>query len=103
SDGAAALILATDDIAKTARRAVRIRGRGQAGDHLAVASRRDPLALDGGARAFRQALTEADVQLDDLDFLETHDCFTIAELLQMEAFGLAAPGKAADLVSSGAT
>lgn len=103
SDGAAALILANDDVAKTLPRAVRIRGRGQAGDHLAVAARPDPLALEGGGRAFRQALAEAGVQLDDLDLLETHDCFTIAELLQMEAFGLAAPGRAAELVSSGAT
>jgi acetyl-CoA C-acetyltransferase len=103
SDGAAALILASDDVAKAASRAVRIRGRAQAGDHLAVASRPDPLALDGAARAFRQALTDADVRLEELDFLETHDCFTIAELLQMEAFGLAAPGKASELISSGDT
>jgi acetyl-CoA C-acetyltransferase len=103
SDGAAAVVVTDDDVAKTARRAVRIRGRAQVNDHLAVASRPDPLALEGAARAFREALAEADTQLEDLDFLETHDCFTIAELLQMEAFGLAAPGGAADLVSSGAT
>jgi acetyl-CoA C-acetyltransferase len=103
SDGSAALVLATDDVAKTVPRAVRIRGRAQAGDHLAVASRPDPLALEGAARAFREALAEADTRLEDLDLLETHDCFTIAELLQMEAFGLAPPGEAADLLSSGAT
>jgi acetyl-CoA C-acetyltransferase len=103
SDGAAALVVTDDDVAKTARRAVRIRGRAQVNDHLAVASRPDPLSLEGAARAFREALAEAGAELDDLDFLETHDCFTIAELLQMEAFGLAAPGKAADLMSSGAT
>jgi acetyl-CoA C-acetyltransferase len=103
SDGAAGLILTHDDVAKTLPRAVRIRGRGHAGDHLAVATRPDPLALEGGKRAFNQALAEAGVQLEDLDLLEAHDCFTIAELLEMEAFGLAAPGEAAQLVASGAT
>jgi acetyl-CoA C-acetyltransferase len=103
SDGAAAVILTNDDVAKTARRAVRVRGRAQAGDHFAIASRPDPLGLDGAARAFRQALDDADVRIEDLDLLETHDCFTIAELLQMEAFGLADRGKAADLIASGAT
>jgi acetyl-CoA C-acetyltransferase len=103
SDGAAAVVVTDDDVAKTARRAVRIRGRAHVNDHLAVASRPDPVSFEGAARAFREALAEAEVQVEDLDFLETHDCFTIAELLQMEAFGLAAPGRAADLVSSGAT
>jgi acetyl-CoA C-acetyltransferase len=103
SDGAAAVIVANDDIARNARRAVRIRSRAQAGDHFAVASRSDPLALDGAAQAFGRALDEAEVQLHDLDLLETHDCFTIAELLQMEAFGIAERGKAAELVAAGAT
>ncbi|MCW2757208.1 MAG: fadA 3 [Nocardioidaceae bacterium] len=103
SDGAAALVVTDDEVASTAKRAISFRGRAQANDHLAVAARPDPLAFDGAASAFRQALLEAGVTLEDLDLLETHDCFTIAELLQMEAFGIAEPGKAADVVGSGAT
>ena len=68
-----------------------------------MAGRRDPLAFDGAARAFAGALADAGTTLDDLDLLETHDCFTLAELLQYEAFGLAEPGKGGQLVAEGAT
>ncbi|MBY6411828.1 thiolase domain-containing protein [Rhodococcus sp. BP-252] len=103
SDGAAAMVVALPDVAATARRSVRIAGRAQANDHLAIARRADALAFDGAARAFRGALTDAGTTLDDLDLLETHDCFTIAELLQYEAFGLAAPGKGAEVLAEGRT
>jgi acetyl-CoA C-acetyltransferase len=103
SDGASAMVITHADIARTARRSVVVRGRGHVNDHFAVAARPDPLALTGAARAFRSALEEASVTLEDLDLLETHDCFTIAELLQYEAFGIAEPGKAAQALASGAT
>ncbi|MGW5383481.1 thiolase domain-containing protein [Nocardia sp. NPDC003963] len=103
SDGAAALVVALPEVAAGARRSVRIAGRAHANDHLAIARRADALAFDGAARAFRGALAEAGVTLDDLDLLETHDCFTIAELLQYEAFGLAAPGKGAEVLAEGRT
>ena len=103
SDGAAALVVAAPDIARQARRAVRWLGRSHANDAMAIDARRDALALDGGRRAFLGALDEAGLKLTDLDLLETHDCFTIAELLQYEAFGLAEPGKAATVLEAGAT
>jgi acetyl-CoA C-acetyltransferase len=103
SDGAAALVITGADIARTARRSVAVRGRAHVNDHFAIAARPDPLALAGAANAFRSALEEASVTLEDLDLLETHDCFTIAELLQYEAFGIAEPGKAAQILASGAT
>ena len=33
------------------------------------------------------------ITLDDLDVVETHDCFTIAELIEYEAMGLVRPGE----------
>ena len=56
-------------------------------------SRRDILAFEGCSAAWRKALADAGVTLDDLSFVETHDCFTIAELLEYEAMGLTAPGE----------
>ncbi|MEV7132166.1 thiolase domain-containing protein [Arthrobacter sp. NPDC093128] len=103
SDGAAAMVITDADMARTARRAVAVRGRAHVNDHLAVAARPDPLAFQGASKAFRFALEEASATLHDLDLLETHDCFTIAELLQYEAFGIAEPGKAAEVLASGAT
>lgn len=103
SDGAAALVVTTEDLARSAYRSVAVRGRAQANDHLALATRRDPLEFAGARKAFRGALVEASVDLNDLDLLETHDCFTIAEMLQYEAFGIAEPGRAGEVLAAGET
>jgi acetyl-CoA C-acetyltransferase len=92
SDGAAALVLVADDAAQDAPRAIRFRGAAQANDILPL-SRRDPIAFDGARRAWALALQEAGVAIGDLSLAETHDCFTIAELIHYEAMGLTAPGK----------
>lgn len=103
SDGAAAMIVASSDVARTAPQAVTVRSRSQASQAMAIANRRDPLVFEGARTAFATALRDADVTLDDLDLLETHDCFTVAELLQYEAFGLAEPGKGAAVLAEGLT
>ena len=43
------------------------------------------------------------MKIEDLDFVETHDCFTIAELLEYEAMGLAEQGKGAQVIEEGVT
>ncbi|KAG1252162.1 hypothetical protein G6F65_018040 [Rhizopus arrhizus] len=55
--------------------------------------RRDPIAFEGAAQAWRQALADAALLLDDLSLVETHDCFTIAELIEYEAMGLTPRGQ----------
>lgn len=100
SDGAAALILVDESIARQFPRAVRFRSRVQVNDFLPM-SRRDAASFEGPRRAWRQALAAAGCTLDDLSFAEVHDCFTIAELLSYEAMGLAAPGQGARVVEDG--
>ena len=51
-------------------------------------SKRDVLKLEGCAHAWARALASAGVALSNLSFVETHDCFTIAELMEYEAMGL---------------
>lgn len=102
SDGAAALVIADAATAATMRRAVGFRGRAHANEIFALA-RRDPADFVGARNAWAKALTEAQLTLDDLDFVETHDCFTTAELIQYEAMGLAAPGQAYRVVRDGTT
>ncbi len=58
-------------------------------------SKRDILKFEGCALAWQRALGDAKVQLEDLSFVETHDCFTIAELIEYEAMGLTADGRGA--------
>ena len=102
SDGAAALILTDEETAKTMNKAVRFRAAVQVNDFLPL-SRRDPTAFEGAAKAFDRALDQAGVKLADLDFAEVHDCFTIAELLVVEAMGLASPGQGAKIILDGIT
>ncbi|WP_416357364.1 acetyl-CoA acetyltransferase [Aureimonas phyllosphaerae] len=102
SDGAAALVIAHPDVAADLQRAVGFRARVHTNDILAM-SRRDPTAFDGPRRAWAQALDASGLSLDDLDFVETHDCFTIAELIEYEAMGLAGPGEGWRVVREGTT
>ncbi|WP_421407304.1 acetyl-CoA acetyltransferase [Agrobacterium tumefaciens] len=100
SDGAAAIILADEETAATLNRAIAFRGRKHVNDIMAL-SRRDPLAFEGARRAWAGSLELAGATLDDLSFVETHDCFTIAELIEYEAMGLAKPGEGYRVVQDG--
>ena len=102
SDGAAALILTDEDTAKAMNKAVRFRAAVQVNDFLPL-SRRDPTAFEGAAQAFQRALAQAGLTLADMDFAEVHDCFTIAELLVVEAMGLAPQGQGARPILDGVT
>ena len=104
TDGAAALVLCSDKALKggSFRRAVQFRAAKQVNDYLPV-SRRDILRLEGAQQAWQRALAEAGCTLDDLSLVETHDCFTIAELLEVEAMGLAATGQGAAIIREGQT
>jgi acetyl-CoA C-acetyltransferase len=106
SDGAAALILTDEETAKAmaARggKAVRFRAAVQATDMMPIASR-DIIRFEGARAAWGQALDQAGLKLDDLSFVETHDCFTIAELIEYEAMGLAPEGQGARAALEGWT
>ncbi len=92
SDGAAAVVLADTATALSLKKAVIFRAAEQVNDFLPM-SRRDMIAFEGPALAWQRALADARLELDDLDLVETHDCFTIAELIEYEAMGLTAEGR----------
>jgi acetyl-CoA C-acetyltransferase len=100
SDGAAGLVLADEETAATLERAINFRARKQVNDFLAM-SRRDILAFNGARMAWASALESAGITLNDLSLVETHDCFTIAELIEYEAMGLAEPGEGRHVVNEG--
>ncbi|MEX0279682.1 MAG: thiolase domain-containing protein [Arenibacterium sp.] len=102
TDGAAAVVLVADEAAAEFPQAVRICATAQVSDFLPMANR-DLSELEGPRRAMRQAMEMAGVALDDLDFAELHDCFTISELMLYEALGLAEPGQGAEVLKVGAT
>ncbi len=102
SDGAAALVLTDEDTARAMAKAVRFRAATHVNDFLPL-SRRDPTSFDGAAHAWRAAFEQSGLGLNDLSFVEVHDCFTIAELLAYEAMGLAQTGQGARVALDGTT
>ncbi|MBP1234029.1 acetyl-CoA C-acetyltransferase [Arthrobacter sp. PvP102] len=99
SDGAAAVVLSVSPTGG-ATAPVRLAGIGHANDFF-PAERRDPTAFAATRVSWQRALGMAGVGLEDLDFAEVHDCFTIAELLMYEAMGLTEPGQGARAVEEG--
>ena len=96
SDGAAALVLADAETALSMRRAVAFRANEHVQDFLPM-SKRDILLFEGCAEAWTPGARRRPAStLDDLSFVETHDCFTIAELIEYEAMGLAKRGEGAE-------
>jgi acetyl-CoA C-acetyltransferase len=102
SDGAAALVIADAETAAGMERAVAFRATAHAQDFLPM-SKRDIVKFEGCAEAWRRALAQAGVRLEDLSCVETHDCFTIAELIEYEAMGLTPEGQGARAVREGWT
>jgi acetyl-CoA C-acetyltransferase len=102
SDGAAAIVLTDATTALSMRRAVAFRANEHVQDFLPM-SKRDILLFEGCEEAWARALKKAGVTLDDLSFVETHDCFTIAELIEYEAMGLAKRGEGGKVALEGQT
>lgn len=100
SDGAAAVVLAGFDTALAMKKAVAFRAVRQVNDFLPMRGR-DITAFEGPRHAWSQALSDARLSIGDLSLVETHDCFTIAELIEYEAMGLTAPGEGARAIEEG--
>jgi acetyl-CoA C-acetyltransferase len=100
SDGAAALVLTDVETALTLDKAVVFRAAQHVQDFLPM-SQRDILKFEGCSLAWQRALAQAGIALNDLSFAEVHDCFTIAELIEYEAMGLAPEGQGARVIADG--
>jgi acetyl-CoA C-acetyltransferase len=100
SDGAAALVLTDVETALAMKKAIVFRAAEHVQDFLPM-SRRDILKFEGCAEAWKRALAKAGAGLNDLSFAEVHDCFTVAELIEYEAMGLAPEGQGARVIADG--
>jgi len=96
-DGAAAIILATEEVARAAHRnglpMIKVAGSAIGTDSLALDARRAILELDGVAISTRRALAQAGLKNEDIDIFELHDAYTIITALSLEAAGFAEKGK----------
>jgi acetyl-CoA C-acetyltransferase len=105
SDGAAFVVLAATDLAKTfsRKRIVEVVGSGQAGDTLTLATKRSLTSFDATVKAAGEAYAMAGLKPADIDLAEVHDCFTITQIINIEDLGFFAKGKGALGVAQGKT
>jgi acetyl-CoA C-acetyltransferase len=99
SDGAAALVLASEDfMKKNKKEGVHILSSAVAEDYLSVGSRKSVYTLSSTKLAAEKAFQKANIKRDDISFMEIHDSFSIYGLLEIEDLGFSEKGKAKDLV-----
>jgi acetyl-CoA C-acetyltransferase len=104
SDGAAALLLAAEDVAdRYTSRPVWVRGVGLGLDRVMHQHKLDMTTFPATIRASRAAYAMAGVGPDDIDVAEVHDCFTGVELISYEDLGFADRFCGYKLVEDGTT
>jgi acetyl-CoA C-acetyltransferase len=104
SDGAAMVILASEDVArKYTDTPVWVKGMGQASDTMALHDRDDITSLKATRLASRQAYDMAGINAGDISFACVHDCFTSAEMMATEDLGFFKPGEGGKAASEGRT
>jgi acetyl-CoA C-acetyltransferase len=104
TDGAAAVVLCPVEMARKLKKPpVRITGSGHATDAIALTSRADLAWLESTHLAAEKALAMAGRKIEDFDLFEVHDCFTIAEIMVIEALGLVKKGQGGKAVEDGLT
>jgi acetyl-CoA C-acetyltransferase len=105
SDGAAAAVLVSDSFAEEhdLDAPVAVTGTGQGSDRFALQARESMVRTPAAERAAERAFGMADIEPADVDIAEVHDCFTIAEVLALEALGFYEPGEAIGAARAGET
>jgi acetyl-CoA C-acetyltransferase len=102
-DGAAAaLLLPAEKVGAGPRPRILVAGSAAATDSLAVHDRKDPLSLSAASLSAKKAYTQAGITLEQIDFFELHDAFSILSALSLEACGFAERGQGPRLALDGA-
>jgi len=104
TDGSAAVVLASEEIAKKLTDTpIWIRGVGYSSDSANMSRRGSYVGLEAAVRAAKNAYAMAKVSAADIDVATAHDCFTIAELMAYEDLGFCKKGEAANMIREGQT
>jgi acetyl-CoA C-acetyltransferase len=104
SDGAAAVLLASETLAKRfSKQPVWLRGLGLGTGTVALSDREDLATLPAAVEAARQAYDMAGIRPKDVDVAVVHDCFTIAEIVAYEDLGFCPRGEGGRFVEAGET
>ena len=104
SDGAAAVVLCSTEIARRFNpNPVEIIGTAQSTGYTTLYDTPNPVTLDATVIAGKKAFAMAGIVPADVDVVELHDCFTIAEIVATEGLGLFEPGAGGRAVEEGLT
>ncbi|MEM2922839.1 MAG: thiolase domain-containing protein [Candidatus Nitrosocaldus sp.] len=104
SDGASAVILASEEYAKSHHlEYVEVIGSGRGASPATLQDREDITTIPSTRAAAQQAFKQARIEPKDVDFAEVHDCFTIAEIVDIEDLGFFPKGKGVEAVRQGIT
>ena len=103
TDGAACVVLASEEEAKKLTKPVWIKASAQASDHISLHDREDITTLKASVEAARKAFSQSGLKHEDIGCVEVHDCFTIAELLAIEDLGFCKKGSSGSFVQDGNT
>jgi acetyl-CoA C-acetyltransferase len=104
SDGASAVILCSEEFAKkSGKQYVKVIGSGRGASPAAVQGREDIATIPSTVAAAKRAYDMAGVKPKDIDFAEVHDCFTIAEIVDIEDLGFFKKGTGAQGAREGET
>lgn len=103
SDGAAAAVLVSGTLLREVRAPVAVRAAVQTRGGGRIGSTVDPCSFEATMAAARQAYAAAGVAAGDLDFVELHDCFSAAELIDAEDLGLVPRGAGGAYAREGRT
>jgi acetyl-CoA C-acetyltransferase len=114
TDGAAMVVLASAERAADYARArgialdnlPRIKGWGHRSAPISYASKIEnsagqPYVFPQVKRAIDEARARAGVSLDEIDLVETHDCFSMTEYMAIDHLGLTAPGESWKAIEAG--
>jgi acetyl-CoA C-acetyltransferase len=104
SDGGAAVIVASMDVAKKLKKKpIKVIASAQASDTIALHGRPSFTTIGSVVRAAEKAYKMAGIKPKDINFCEVHDCFTIAEIVVSEDLGFFKKGKGGEAAEKGLT
>jgi acetyl-CoA C-acetyltransferase len=104
TDGASCIILTKPELAKKyTDTSVEIVGSGQASDTIGLYERKSLTSLNATKLAAKTAYDMAQVNPQQVNLAEVHDCFSFAELMAYEDLGFCKPGQSGKLIESGQT
>jgi len=103
TDGGAAVVLAAEEVERQRPRAVWVLASQAASDTMFIHEKRDLSRVMATERAAAAAYRQAGKNPADVDVVELHDCFTIAEIVATEGLGFFEPGSGGTAAEKGWT